>query len=208
MSLGMLGNKIGMSQIPDEFGNLTSVTILYVGSCVITQIKTIQTDGYNAIQLGSNMTLFNKLKKPQQGHYTNKSINMPLKYLHEYRVNTVTNFMLGQLITIDLFQDMNFVNVTGKDIGKGFAGNQKRHNFSRGPMTHGSKNHREPGSIGAGTTPGRVIPGKKMAGQLGGQKITTKNLEIIKICRTENLLLVKGSIPGKPGNLVSIHFFK
>ena len=204
----MLGNKIGMSQIPDEFGNLTSVTILYVGSCVITQIKTIQTDGYNAIQLGSNMTLFNKLKKPQQGHYTNKSINMPLKYLHEYRVNTVTNFMLGQLITIDLFQDMNFVNVTGKDIGKGFAGNQKRHNFSRGPMTHGSKNHREPGSIGAGTTPGRVIPGKKMAGQLGGQKITTKNLEIIKICRTENLLLVKGSIPGKPGNLVSIHFFK
>jgi large subunit ribosomal protein L3 len=208
MSLGMLGNKIGMSQIPDEFGNLIPVTILYVGSCVITQIKTIQTDGYNAIQLGSNMTLFNKLKKAQQGNYTNKSIDMPVKYLHEYKVNTVTNFMLGQLITIDLFQDMNFINVIGKDIGKGFTGNQKRHNFSRGPMTHGSKNHRKPGSIGAGTTPGRVIPGKKMAGQLGGQKVTTKNLDIIKICRTENLLLVKGSVPGKPGNLVSIQFLK
>ena len=208
MSLGMLGNKIGMSQIPDEFENLTPVTILYVGSCVITQIKTIQTDGYNSIQLGSNMTLFNKLKKPEQGHYTNKSIDMPSKYLHEYKVNTTTNFMIGQLITIDLFQDMNFVDVTGKDIGKGFTGNQKRHNFSRGPMTHGSKNHRKPGSIGAGTTPGRVIPGKKMAGQLGAQKITTKNLEIIKMCKIENLLLVKGSIPGKPGNLVSIQFFK
>ena len=130
------------------------------------------------------------------------------KYLHEYKVPDVDNFDLGQSISMETFVDFSTITITGKSIGKGFAGNQKRHNFGRGPMTHGSKNHRAPGSIGAGTTPGRVIPGKKMAGRLGGSKVTVKNLEIIKIDSKENLLIVKGAVPGKPGNLLSIEFLK
>jgi large subunit ribosomal protein L3 len=126
--------------------------------------------------------------------------------LHEYKTGNVNDFTLGQSISMSSFENFSSIVVTGKSIGKGFAGNQKRHNFGRGPMTHGSKNHRAPGSIGAGTTPGRVIPGKKMAGRLGGNKVTTKNLEIIKIASKENLLVVKGAVPGKPGNLLSIQF--
>jgi large subunit ribosomal protein L3 len=128
--------------------------------------------------------------------------------LHEYKTKEVDSLLLGQKIFVNLFAPGNLVNITGKSIGKGFSGLQKRHNFGRGPMTHGSKNHRAPGSIGAGTTPGRVIPGKKMAGRLGGSKVTVKNLEIIKIDSKENLLIVKGAVPGKPGNLLSIEFLK
>jgi large subunit ribosomal protein L3 len=203
MSLGILGTKIGMTRIFDDLGNMIPITVLRVGPCYVTQIKTISVDGYNAIQLGyiSNQNL----KKPQLGHLQ-KAIDIPLKYLHEFKLDNVDDFSLGQQITASMFNDFKFATVTGKSIGKGFAGNQKRHNFSRGPMTHGSKNHRAPGSIGAGTTPGRVLPGKKMAGQLGAKKITTSNLEIINFINEENLLLVKGAVPGKPGNLISIQF--
>jgi len=207
MSLGMLGHKIGMTQIFDESGNVIPVTVLHVGPCLVTQIKTVLTDGYDAIQLGYDAILPKKLTKPQQGHLK-KAGSSSLKYLHEYKIGNVENFILGQLISIDNFETSSAITVTGKSIGKGFAGNQKRHNFGRGPMTHGSKNHRAPGSIGAGTTPGRVIPGKKMAGRLGGNKVTTKNLEIIKIDSKENLLIVKGAVPGKPGNLLNIEFLK
>jgi large subunit ribosomal protein L3 len=128
----------------------------------------------------------------------------PLKYLHEYKVKDLEEFSLAQVVTTDIFKEGQLVDVTGKSIGKGFVGLQKRYNFSRGPMTHGSKNHRAPGSIGMGTTPGRVYKGKKMAGHLGNKKITVTNLEIIKIESDKNILLVKGAIPGKPGNLVSL----
>ena len=207
MPLGMLGHKVGMTQIFDKSGDVIPVTVLQVGPCIVTQIKTVLTDGYNAVQVGYDDIAAQKLTKPELGHLK-KSSSLPLKYLHEYKVPDVDNFDLGQSISMETFVDFSTITITGKSIGKGFAGNQKRHNFGRGPMTHGSKNHRAPGSIGAGTTPGRVIPGKKMAGRLGGSKVTVKNLEIIKIDSKENLLIVKGAVPGKPGNLLSIEFLK
>ena len=205
MPLGMLGHKIGMTQIFDESGNVIPVTVLHVGPCVVTQIKTVLTDGYNAVQIGYANVLPQKLTKPEQGHLK-KSGGLNLKYLYEYKISNVNDFILGQTLSMKMFEDFSSITITGKSIGKGFAGNQKRHNFGRGPMTHGSKNHRAPGSIGAGTTPGRVIPGKKMAGRLGGKKVTVKNLEIIKLDSKENLLIVRGAVPGKPGNLLRIQF--
>ena len=207
MLKSILGHKIGMTQIFDKIGNRVPITLLTVGPCFVTQIKTIKLNGYNAIQLGYSLTSLNKLTNSKIGHLK-KSNNYSLKYLREYKVDNTDNFKLGQIISINLFKDMNFVDISAKNIGKGFSGNQKRHNFSRGLMTHGSKNHRSPGSIGAGTTPGRVMPGKKMAGQLGNKEITIKNLRIIKINSIKNFIMVKGSIPGKPGNLVSINFYK
>ena len=204
MSLGLLGNKIGMTQIFDESGNIIPVTILKVGPCVVTQIKTILKEGYNSIQIGYGKTANKSLTQPELGHLQKSSIK-PLKYLKEFRVpKNIENFKIGQILNVDSFSVGQLVNIRGKSIGKGFSGLQKRHNFTRGPMTHGSKNHRAPGSIGMGTTPGRVLPGKKMAGQLGNKIITEKNLKIIQINSEENLLVIKGSIPGKPGNLVSI----
>lgn len=203
MSLGLLGNKIGMTQIFDQSGNIIPVTILKVGPCVVTQIKTTSKDGYNAIQVGYNNVSSKSLNQPQLGHLQ-KSNLQPLKYLKEFRVATDHNFEIGQVLTVDMLSPGQLVNIQGKTIGKGFAGLQKRHNFSRGPMTHGSKNHRAPGSIGMGTTPGRVLPGKKMAGQLGNKITTIKKLKVIQFNLQENILVVKGSVPGKPGNLLSI----
>lgn len=201
--LGILGNKVGMTQIFTENGDANPVTVIKVGPCIITQIKSINTDGYNAIQIGYQQIKKNKLNKPRSGHLEKSEI-VPLKYLKEYRVSNEHNFKLGQEIAIENFKEGQLVDITGKSIGKGFAGNQKRHNFTRGPMSHGSKNHREPGSIGQGSTPGRVFPGKKMSGRLGGKQITMSNLKILKIDKHENLIVVQGSVPGKPGNLLSI----
>ena len=203
MSLGMLGNKIGMTQIFDTGGNVIPITVLRVGPCVVTQIKTVATDGYNAIQLGYYFVSAKQLSQPQKGHLE-KCGHQSLKYLQEYKTNNVNDFTLGQVIDIDTFKDVNFITVSGNSIGKGFAGYQKRHNFSRGPMTHGSKNHRLPGSIGAGSTPGRVYPGKKMAGQLGGQTVTIKSSEVLFINNEEQILVLKGSLPGKPNTLLKI----
>ena len=203
MVIGLLGNKIGMTQIFDESGNIIPVTILKVGPCVVTQIKTTTKDGYSAIQVGYNNVSSKSLNQPQLGHLQ-KSNLQPLKYLKEFRVATDHNFEIGQVLTVDMLSPGQLVNIQGKTIGKGFAGLQKRHNFNRGPMTHGSKNHRAPGSIGMGTTPGRVLPGKKMAGQLGNKITTVKKLKIIQINAEENILVIKGSVPGKPGNLLSI----
>jgi large subunit ribosomal protein L3 len=155
VSLGLLGNKIGMTQIFDQLGNIVPVTVIKVGPCVITQIKTLLQDGYDAIQVGYGIVPINSLTQSQLGHLQ-KSTIQPLKYLN------------------------------------------------RGPMTHGSKNHRAPGSIGMGTTPGRVLPGKRMSGQLGSKNSTVKKLKIIQVNVTENILVIKGSVPGKIGNLLSI----
>jgi large subunit ribosomal protein L3 len=143
------------------------------------------------------------LSKPALGHLQ-KSSSPPLKYLKEYSVDSPDNFTLADKITVNLFKIGQMVSISGNSIGKGFAGTIKRHNFTRGPMTHGSKNHREPGSIGQGTTPGRVFPGKKMAGRLGGKQTVIKNLKIVYINEENNLLVVKGAVPGKTGNLLSI----
>ena len=203
MTLGLLGNKIGMTQIFDEFGNIIPVTILKVGPCIVTQIKTKIRDGYDSVQIGYDNVSSKSLTQPELGHLQKSNIP-PLKYLKEFRVDDNHNFEVGQILNINLFSPGELINVRGKSIGKGFSGLQKRHNFTRGPMTHGSKNHRAPGSIGMGTTPGRVLPGKKMAGQLGNKVITIKKLKIIQLNLEENILVIKGSVPGKPGNLLSI----
>jgi large subunit ribosomal protein L3 len=200
--IGALGNKIGMTQIFDKSGNVVPVTVIRIGPCVITQIKTLLNDGYNAIQIGYGNLKSKSLKQAQLGHL--KKLNLPpLKYLQEYKVDNIKNFDLGQLITINLFKLEKFVNISSISSGKGFAGTHKRHNFTLGPRTHGSKNHRAPGSIGMGTTPGRVFPGKRMPGQLGNKQITIQKLEIIQINLDENILVIKGSVPGKPGALVN-----
>ena len=203
MSLGLLGNKIGMTQIFDQLCNIVPVTVIKVGPCVITQIKTILQDGYDAIQIGYGIVPVNALTQPQLGHLQ-KSTIQPLKYLKEFHVTNPETFKIGQVINLECFEPGQFVNITGKTSGKGFSGLQKRHNFHRGPMTHGSKNHRAPGSIGMGTTPGRVLPGKRMAGQLGNKNSTVKKLKIIQVNVNENILVIKGSVPGKIGNLLSI----
>jgi large subunit ribosomal protein L3 len=203
VAVGLLGNKIGMTQIFDESGNIIPVTILKVGPCVITQVKNETKDGYNAIQIGYGNVSSKSLSQPKLGHLQKSNIQ-PLKYLKEFKINKEDKFEIGQVLNVDSFSQGQFVNIKGKSIGKGFSGLQKRHNFARGPMTHGSKNHREPGSIGMGTTPGRVLPGKKMAGQLGNKTTTIKKLKVIQINSEENILVIKGSVPGKPGNLLSI----
>jgi large subunit ribosomal protein L3 len=203
VNVGLLGNKIGMTQIFDEFGNIIPVTILKVGPCVVTQIKTKSKDGYDAIQIGYGNVSSKSLTQPELGHLQKSNIQ-PLKYLKEFCVTEDNEFSLGQVLNVDSFSPGQLINIRGKSIGKGFTGLQKRHNFSRGPMTHGSKNHRAPGSIGMGTTPGRVLPGKKMAGQLGNKVTTIKKLKVIQINSEENILVIKGSVPGKPGNLLSI----
>ena len=203
MAIGLLGNKVGMTKIFDQSGNIIPVTILKVGPCTITQIKTENIDGYTAIQIGYNPVQNRTLTQPQLGHLQKANVQ-PLKYLKEFHISKEDNFELGQVLKVDLFSPGETVNVKGKTIGKGFSGLQQRHNFTRGPMTHGSKNHRAPGSIGMGTTPGRVLPRKKMAGQLGNKTTTIKNLKVIQLNVEENILVLKGSVPGKAGNLLSI----
>jgi len=203
VSVGLLGNKIGMTQIFDETGNIIPVTILKVGPCVVTQVKTEAKDGYNSIQVGYSRVSSKSLTQPELGHLQKSNIQ-PLKHLKEFRINEDQNFEVGQTLTVDLLSLGQFVDIQGKTIGKGFTGLQKRHNFARGPMTHGSKNHRAPGSIGMGTTPGRVLPGKRMSGQVGNKVITVKKLKVIQLNLEENILVIKGSVPGKPGNLLSI----
>lgn len=192
-----------MTQIFDENGLVIPVTIVQAGPCMITEIKNIEKHGYSAIQIGYSEVKEGKLNKPNLGHLR-KNGCPPFQYLTETRVADTTNLTLGQIVSVQDLSIGQKVKISGKSIGRGFAGNQKRHNFTRGPMSHGSKNHRQPGSIGAGTTPGRVIPGKKMAGQLGNKQVSVKNLAVVHIDNENNLLVLKGSVPGKSGNLLKI----
>lgn len=218
MSLGLLGTKLGMTTIFDsETGNAIPVTVIQAGPCPVTQIKTKETDGYTSLQIGYNelpdrqRTLKTKTSKevnkyltsPEYGHLSNKGLPL-VRHLKEYRLENVSDYELGQSLNVSLFSEGDLVDIGGKSIGKGFSGYQKRHNFRRGNMTHGSKNHRLPGSTGAGTTPGRVYPGKKMAGQYGNVQTKIRKLKVVKVDAERNLLIIKGSIPGKPGNLVSV----
>jgi large subunit ribosomal protein L3 len=204
VSIGILGTKLGMTQIFDrETGIAIPVTVVQAGPCPITQIKTPKTDGYSSIQIGYGVVKEKALNKPQLGHLR-KSETSPVRHIKEYRLDNTTDYQVGGAIKVDIFQVGNLVDVAGNTIGRGFTGYQKRHNFKRGSMTHGSKNHRLPGSTGAGTTPGRVYPGKKMAGQYGATQVTIRKLQVVQIDVERNLLLIKGAIPGKPGNLVSI----
>jgi large subunit ribosomal protein L3 len=203
VSVGILGTKLGMTQIFDEAGVAIPVTVIKAGPCTVTQVKTQQTDGYSAIQVGYGEVKPKALNQPKLGHLA-KSSAPALRHLNEYRTDTASEYALGQEIKADIFSEGQIVDVIGTSIGRGFAGNQKRNNFGRGPMSHGSKNHRAPGSIGAGTTPGRVYPGKRMAGRLGGTRVTIRKLTVVKVDAERNLILVKGAIPGKPGGLVNV----
>jgi large subunit ribosomal protein L3 len=203
VSIGILGTKLGMTQIFDETGKAIPVTVIQAGPCIVTQIKTQQTDGYTAIQVGFKEVKPKALNKPELGHLA-KSSAPALRHLHEYRLENTNEYTLGQQISANIFTSGQIVDVSGNSIGRGFAGYQKRHNFGRGPMSHGSKNHRLPGSIGAGTTPGRVYPGKRMAGRLGGSQVTIRKLTVVRVDAERNLLLIKGAVPGKPGALLNI----
>nr|QCI07887.1 ribosomal protein L3 [Pleonosporium borreri] len=202
MSISMLGQKVGMTQIFNKSGTAIPVTILQLGPCIVTNIY--QDTNKKRIQIGYQVTNPKKMTKPLIGYFN--KIGIPcLKYLKEYCVKNTYDINIGEIITVKNLKIGNLINVSGNSIGKGFTGYQKRHHFTRGPMSHGSKNHRQPGSIGAGTTPGRVFPGKKMAGRMGGRKTTIKNLQIIDINIDNNIIIVKGSVPGKPGNLINIY---
>lgn len=203
MSVGILGTKLGMTQVFDEAGKAIPVTVVQAGPCTVTQVKTKETDGYFAIQVGFKEVPQKALTKPELGHLA-KSNSAPVRHLKEYRLDNSGEFELGQQITVEQFSVGQTVDVIGTSIGRGFAGYQKRHNFKRGPMAHGSKNHRLPGSTGAGTTPGRVYPGKRMAGQLGDAQVTVRKLTVVRVDAERNLLLIKGAVPGKPGALLNV----
>jgi large subunit ribosomal protein L3 len=205
VSVGILGNKIGMTQVFDTRGNVIPVTIVKGGPCYVTQIKSEENCGYNAIQIGYLEISPNakSLTKPNLGHF-NKVNLPPFRYLKEYKISESSTYEIGQKFGVEMFEIGQSVTITGLTIGKGTVGNVKGNHFTRGGMSHGSKHHRLQGSIGSGTTPGRVFPGKKMSGRLGMQKRSVSGLEIIDIDTKENLLVIKGCIPGKSGNLVSI----
>nr|YP_010713842.1 ribosomal protein L3 [Galdieria phlegrea]UNJ16216.1 ribosomal protein L3 [Galdieria sp.]WDA99732.1 ribosomal protein L3 [Galdieria sulphuraria]WDA99924.1 ribosomal protein L3 [Galdieria phlegrea] len=208
--MSFLGIKLNMTQIFNDQGLAIPITVIKVGECFITQIKQQNIDGYNSVQIGyyDNSNSCKKINNSIKGHLKKANIfdkNIKIFREFKFKSSTIENLKLGEKIPLNFLKIGDKLNVSAYSIGKGFAGYQKRHNFSRGPMSHGSKNHRLPGSIGAGTTPGRVFPGKKMAGHLGNHKTTIKNLEVILIDIEKNIIGVKGSIPGKTGNLISIY---
>lgn len=196
--ISLLGEKIGMTQVFDDQGNVVGVTVINAGPCVVTQLKTEAKDGYNAIQIGFGKK--KKLSKPLQGHLKEKNV----RFMREILVAKPEEYQVGQEIKVDIFQPRDLVSVSGISIGKGFQGTVKRHHHHRGPMSHGSKSHRIPGSIGAGTTPGRVFKGRGMPGHMGHEMITQPNLRVVSIDPEKNLILVAGAVPGKPGNLVTL----
>jgi large subunit ribosomal protein L3 len=203
MAPGIFVRKIGMTHIFDENGTNIPVTLVQAEECQISQIKTSKTDGYNAIQVAYGQTKSSKLSKPILGHLEKAGLTS-FRSFGEFAVSDPTQYNLADTIDLTSFEIGQTVKVTGNSIGKGFTGNQKRHNFSRGPMTHGSKNHRLPGSIGAGSTPSRVYPGKKMAGQLGFKTTTIDNSTILYIDNDEKILALKGSLPGKEKNILKL----
>lgn len=199
---GILGIKLGMTQIFTEEGIVLPVTVVEAGPVVVTQIKTTEKDGYNAIQVGFKDAKEKSLNKPQKGHLA--AANVLKKHLKEFRVDSVEGYTVGQAINADLFAAGEIIDVTGISKGKGFQGPIKRHGQSRGPESHGSRYHRRPGSMGACSFPGRVFKNKKLAGHMGSVKVTVQNLEVVKVDAEKNLILVKGAIPGAKGSVVTI----
>ena len=198
---GILGKKLGMTQIFTEEGIVVPVTVVEAGPNVVTQVKTVEKDGYNAIQVGFEDAKEKSLNKPQKGHLA--AANVLKKHLKEFRVDAVEEFTVGQEIKADLFAAGEKIDVTGTSKGKGFQGPIKRHGQSRGPESHGSRYHRRPGSMGACSFPGRVFKNKKLAGHMGSVKVTVQNLEVVRVDADKNLILVKGAIPGPKGSMVT-----
>jgi len=203
MTLGVIGTKLGMTQVFDDKGLAIPVTVIKVNPLTVTQVKTVDTDGYNALQVGCEPTSEKHLTKAEIGHFAKNSLEN-FRHTQEFRIENVSEYKVGQQIDLSVLDGVTKVDVTGKSIGKGFQGTVKRWNFGRGPMAHGSKNHREPGSIGAGTTPSRVYKGKRMAGNMGNEQVTVTKLKVVKIDQEKNLILIKGSLPGCEGRMVTI----
>lgn len=202
MTKGILGRKIGMTQVFAENGELIPVTVIAANPNVVLQKKTTETDGYNAIQLGFEDKREKLTNKPEQGH-TAKASTTPKRFIREIRDADVDGLEVGQEVKVDVFATGEIVDVTGISKGKGFQGVIKRHGQSRGPMSHGSRYHRCPGSMGP-VAPNRVFKGKKLAGRMGGDQVTIQNLEIVQVDTERNLLLVKGNVPGAKKSLVVV----
>ena len=203
MKKAVLGEKLGMTQIFNDKSHVIPVTVIKIGPCTVTQIKTEETDGYNAIQLGIGDVKEKKLTKPKKGHFEKFKIS-PKKHLREFRVEDIQNYKVGDELKADVFAVGEKVDIQGKTKGKGFQGVIKRHGQHRGPMGHGSMYHRRPGSMGATSTPGRVFKGKKLPGHMGGEMVTIQNLEVVKVDLDKNVILVKGSVPGVKGAILKI----
>ncbi|KAH8491443.1 hypothetical protein Peur_065328 [Populus x canadensis] len=203
--VGVMGTKLGMMSYFEPNGKVVPVTVVgFREGNIVTQIKTDATDGYDAVQVGYRRVRDKKLTKPEMGHLEKAGV-IPMRHLQEFRLQGLDGFEVGQkLLFEELFKEGDLVDVAGTTIGKGFQGGIKRHNFKRGPMSHGSKSHRALGSIGAGTTPGRVYKGKKMPGRMGGTKTKIRKLKIVKIDNDLRVVMIKGALPGKPGNLLRI----
>ena len=199
----LIGKKLGMSQLFSPDGEVTPVTVIQAGPCTVTQIKSVDSDGYNAVQLGFGERKPQRTKKPLLGHFK-KSGKGPFAVLREVRVDDVGEFELGQEVSADIFQVGELVHVIGRSKGKGFAGTIKRWNFSRGPMSHGGMNKRAPGSIGCSATPARVIKGRKMPGQMGNRRETVKGLMVVDVRPEENIILIRGAVPGGRNGVVFI----
>ena len=191
----ILGRKLGMTQVWDENDNIVPVTVIQAGPCTISQVKTKATDGYEAVQIGFGEIKPKHVTKPLAGHFEKQGVE-PMRYLREVRVEDASEYHTGDLVTVEAFADVKAVDVTGVSKGKGFQGTIKRWNFSRGPMTHGSRNQRRPGSIGQCAYPARVRKGLHMAGHMGNERVTVKNLKLVRVDAEQNLMLVKGAVPG------------
>ena len=201
---GILGTKLGMTQVFDEDNRVVPVTVVEAGPCVVTQIRTEEKDGYSAIQIAYGDIDPRKVNKPQSGHFAKAGVT-PRRYVTEIRMDDVSDYEVGQDVTVELFGDVKFVDVTGTTRGHGFAGAMKRHGFAGQGAAHGTQAvHRRPGSIGACATPGRVFKGMRMSGRMGGDRVTALNLKVQKVDTESGLLLIKGAIPGPKGCLVMV----
>ena len=199
----IIGKKIGMTQIFDETGKVIPVTVIEAGPCTIAQVKTVESDGYNAIQLAYGEVKESKVNKPVKGHFAKASIS-PKKHLREFRVEEIESYKVGDEIKADTFAAGDRVDIQGTSKGKGFQGVIKRHGQSRGPMGHGSMYHRRPGSMGSTSTPGRVFKGKNLPGHMGVETVTIQNLDVVRVDLDKNVILVKGSVPGVKGAILKI----
>lgn len=205
MAKGILGKKLGMTQIFTPKGEVIPVTVVEAGSSVVLQNKTVESDGYNAVQLGFGTVKDKKVTKPMKGHFAKASAK-PVKFIRELRLPSAPEHNVGDVIGVDIFGEGELIDVTGTAKGKGFAGGIKRHNFARGPMGHGSKSHREPGTIGPRMSGGggKVFKGKKLPGRMGGHKVTVQRLTVAKVDAARNLILIKGAVPGPKGSFIII----
>lgn len=204
MAKGILGKKVGMTQVFGEGGKAITVTVIEAEPCVVSQVKTVKTDGYDAIQIGFGAVKEKAKKSPQRGHFKKGGVDY-LKNLVELRLGVIKDkYEVGQAISVEIFAEGEKTDVVGVSKGKGFAGVMKRWNFRGGPASHGSHFHRAPGSIGMCATPSRVFKGKKLPGRMGGDRVTIQNLEVVRVDKDRNLLLLKGSVPGANGSLVLV----